>query len=80
MAWELLSTLPKDGRRVVFTRSVDAEGATVEVVQSDALVQVYGWLGTDGKLITEQVLAGDPGDDFEPTHWYPDPAYDKVPS
>ena len=74
-AWEPLSTLPPDGRRVLLTRS---EGG--DPVQGPDLVQVYGWMGVDGVCVIEQVLAGEPGADFVPTHWWPDAAYDKPPS
>jgi hypothetical protein len=80
MAWESISTLPQDGRRVLFTRSVDNSGSPVDVVQGPDLDQVFGWIGIDGKVVVEQVLVGDVAEDWEPTHWYPDPAFDKPPS
>lgn len=76
-AWELLDTLPNDGRRVLFTRSVDDSGKVIDVVQGPDLVQVYGWMDVNSKLVPEQTLQGDPGEGWEPTHWWPDPAYDK---
>jgi hypothetical protein len=74
-AWETLDTLPNDGRRVLFTRAEEGDP-----VQGPDLVQVFGWMGVDGKVVIEQVLAGEPGEGWQPTHWWPDPAYDQPPS
>jgi hypothetical protein len=71
--WQPVATFPSDRRSALFTRSVNDDGEPVAPWQDGRLVQVLGWYWFDGSLIIAQVLQGDPGENFVPTHWHPDP-------
>lgn len=69
MAWEPVSTLPPGGRRALFTRLDANAGMATETTGTEGLIQAYGTLDAEGRFVLAQPIAGEPGDDWQPTHW-----------